>query len=70
VLLSMEAVGIRVCLMLSSLITIAIRLVLVWRPSRHCMEESVEHLCIEAKWERVSCLELISLRKQRGKFRS
>ena len=38
--------------------------------SRHYMEGSVELLCIGVKWERVSCLELISLRKQRGKFRS
>ena len=38
--------------------------------SRHYMEGSVELLCIGVKREGVSCLELISLKKQRGKFRS
>jgi hypothetical protein len=70
VLLSMEVAGIRVSPTLSSLTTTAIMLVSRWHPSRHCMEESVEHLCIGAKQERVSCLEQISLRRQRGKFRS
>ena len=66
----MGEVGIRVCHMLSFLTTTAIRLVLRWHLSRHCMEGSKELPCIGVKQERVSCLELISLRKQRGKFRS
>jgi transposase InsO family protein len=68
--LKMEVAGIRVFPMLSSLTTTTITLVSRWHPLRHFMEESVEHLCIGAKQERVSCLELISLRKQKGKFRS
>jgi hypothetical protein len=57
VLLSMEVAGIIVFPMLSFLTTTATKLVSRWHPSRHCMEESVEHLCIGAKQERVSCLE-------------
>ena len=67
--LKMEAVGIRVCHMQNSLITIAIKPVSRWPRLKLCTEESAEHHCTGVRQEKIKYLVQKFSRKLKDKFR-
>ena len=67
--LKMEAVGIRVCHMQNSLITIAIKPVSRWPRLKLCTEESAEHHCTGVRQEKVKYSDQKFFRKLTDKFR-
>jgi hypothetical protein len=64
---NMVLVGIRVCLMQSSHITIVIRKVFRWHRLRLCMDESVEPRCSGIRQGKVKCLGLMYSRMLKRK---
>jgi len=65
----MEAVGIKICHMQNSLITIVIKLVSRWPRLKLYMGESAEHHCTGVRQEKVKYLVQKFFRKLKEKFR-
>jgi hypothetical protein len=65
----MEEVGIGVCHIQNSLITIAIRVVLKWLLLKHYTEESAGHHSTRVRWEKVNFLVQRLLKRLKGTLR-